>query len=226
MTQQRTYAGAGWTVGNILSVFNQIGMKPRKQAGDEDFDVIVLTDPATEVRLVCVYTVSGGEQIDDLALLCALPTYDLTADDVARLDASLTVATAFIRDDTLFVYAEPNLRMAFTPKFFEAQVTMYMKDLHVVIQRLIENSALGSSASLAQAFIAKQKRPGAGEQMTRLVAQNSSVLGGEQTGPTPRTTGEQQRRYSRPRQTHCSRCSGSGRSFFRACSRCDGTGLV
>ncbi|GGY44334.1 DnaJ-like cysteine-rich domain-containing protein [Parvularcula lutaonensis] len=198
--------GPGWTGSRILAVMQRMGLDPRPaepEAGD-DLRIISGLDPASQLPFGAMYFAEPHDGVSYLSLIALIEAPGLTEAGAKRIGARLSVATAFIDQGHLCVFAELNTKPPFTDDFFSTQLDFFLKDLRLAAQMLFGSSDMTFRA--VDAFREVRRRRGDSAPIVRALLGRSK--GDAFTAAT----------------VTCSRCNGTGRRFLRPCRDCYGTG--
>lgn len=198
--------GPGWSGSRVYSVMERMGLRPQRmepEAGD-DLRIIAGVDLASQLTFGAIYFAEPGDGMSYLSLIALIPAEGLSEAAAKRIDARLSIATAFIDEGHLCIFAELNTAPAFTEDYFRAQVDFFLSDLRLGAQLLF--GAGDMSFRAVQAFKAVRQRRGDGSPMVRAL-----LNGGDREV------------FSASAET-CPRCGGSGKRMLRPCRECFGTG--
>lgn len=222
---QAGMAGTGWTVSNIFSSLRELGLAPTavEPEGPDTLRLIALYDPASTLKFGCLYEAGRGDAISMIGMLCILPAPHLSREDVMGIDQRLAMATAFLEDGQLWIYAELNISPTFTRALFETQVDFYVNDMRTALQMLMSGEAMTFKAADAMKQIARQR--GMASPMVRALMNKGEDRPSRSRAQSPVAVMAAAQAPKRP-ATHCPKCKGSGRGLFRSCAECGGMGLV
>lgn len=206
-------AASGWNADNLVQVLKGLGLFPQRTTPEpgDDVRIIVAHDPATALNFGVLYLAGPEETMNELSLICVIPAPSLDTEAAAAINARLQMASAFLEDNQLWVYAELNTSQPFAAKFFQAQVEFFLRDVALSVQLLMNSGGLSLKA--ARAFLSIKDKRGADAPMVRALSNDVAISRREERTAVHTAAAE-----------FCLRCGGTGRLLLRACGDCGGSG--